>query len=193
MRKITLCLLPAIFTIIIVSSCSDSTEKSDDTTETKAMTNDEMVARGKYIVTASGCNDCHSPKTMTEQGPVPDMSKMLSGHPAGSVLPPYDKAMVGQWILFSPDLTAYVGPWGVSYSANLTPSESGIGTWTEEIFMNAIRNGKHLGMDNQRPIMPPMPWQEIRNLTDDDLKSIYAFLKTIPPVDNVVPAYEPPM
>jgi hypothetical protein len=101
--------------------------------------------------------------------------------------------MVGPWILFAPDLTACVGPWGISYSANLTPSESGIGNWTEEQFLTAIKTGKHLGMENQRPIMPPMPWQEIKNMTDEDLKSVFAFLKSIPPVDNVVPAYEPPV
>src|SRR5688572_14958854 len=41
-----------------------------------------MVERGKYLVTIGGCNDCHTPWTMTPQGPAPDMSRMLSGHPA---------------------------------------------------------------------------------------------------------------
>lgn len=192
MKKKTLLSFTAIAICIFVVSCSDSSEKKS-TEKQAGMTKDEMIARGKYILSTSGCNDCHTPKNMTAQGPVPDMSRMLSGHPAGDSLPPYDKNMVGQWILFSPDLTACVGPWGVSYSANLTPSETGLKNWTEENFMNAMRNGWHMGMQNQRPIMPPMPWQELKNMTDDDLKSVFAFLQTIPPVDNLVPAYEPPM
>ncbi len=193
MRKKTFYLLMILSLGIFIYSCSGKEKTTEENTEEmKAMTNDEMVARGKYIVSTSGCNDCHTPKLFSEKGMEPDMSKMLSGHPSGSTLPPYDPKMVGAWILFSPDLTACVGPWGISYSANLTPSESGTGNWTEEQFLNAIKNGKHMGMDNQRPIMPPMPWQEIKNMTDDDLKSIFAFLRTIPPVDNVVPAYQPP-
>lgn len=193
MRKTTYSLLMILSLSIFIYSCSGDKKTTDETPEEmKAMTNEEMVARGKYIVSTSGCNDCHTPKIFSEKGMEPDMSKMLSGHPSAGVLPPYDAKMVGPWILFSPDLTACVGPWGVSYSANLTPSESGTGNWTEDQFLNAIKNGKHMGMDNQRPIMPPMPWQEIRNMTDDDLKSIYAFLRTIPPIDNVVPAYQPP-
>lgn len=176
-----------------IYSCSNDTKTTTGTpAEEKGMTNEEMVSRGKYIISTSGCNDCHTPKIFSEKGMEPDMSKMLSGHPSAAVMPPYDAKMVGPWILFSPDLTACVGPWGTSYSANLTPSESGLGNWTEEQFMNAIRNGKHMGLDNQRPIMPPMPWQEVRNFSDDDLKSIFAFLRTIPPVENVVPAYQPP-
>jgi len=194
MKLTTTSLLLAAGFAAIMAGCSKTAKEDagDKTTEPVAMTNEEMVARGKYIVTTSGCNDCHTPKMMTDKGPAPDMSKMLSGHPADMQLPPYDKAMVGPWILFSPNLTAYVGPWGTSYSANLTPSQSGIGSWTEAQFMQALRTGKHMGMDNQRPIMPPMPWQEIAHMTDNDLKSVFAFLKTIPPVDNVVPAYEPP-
>ncbi len=194
MKKISIYLFATLLIGALIYSCSSSDKENADETkmdEQAGMTPEEMVARGKYIVSSSGCNDCHTPKVMTEQGPAMDMSKMLSGHPATAVLAPYDKKMVGPWILFSPDLTAYVGPWGVTYSANLTPAQSGLGNWTEEQFMNAIRNGKHLGMDNQRPIMPPMPWQEIRNLTDDDLKSLFAFLRTIPAVENVVPAFEP--
>ena len=194
MKKTTLYLFAALLVGAVIYSCNSANKEAEEnaTEEPAAMTTDEMIAHGKYIVSTSGCNDCHTPKIFNEQGMSLDMSKMLSGHPAGSVLAPYDKKMVGPWILFAPDLTAYIGPWGVSYSANLTPHESGLGNWTEEQFMTAIKTGKHLGMDNQRPIMPPMPWQEIKNMTDEDMKCVFAYLKSIPPVDNVVPAYEPP-
>ena len=93
----------------------------------------------------------------------------------------------GNWILFSPDLTAFVGPWGLSYSANLTSdSATGIGAWNESNFVNAIRKGKHMGFDNGRPISPPMPWDNYNNLSDNDLKSIFAYLKTTVPISNRV-------
>ncbi len=195
MKKNRNYLLPVFFICLVAASCSKGGSKeaaADENAAPAAMTSEQMVERGKYLVSTSGCNDCHTPKKMTDQGPVPDMDRMLSGHPAGEMLAPYDKSMIGPWVFFSSGLTAAVGPWGTSFSANLTPSESGIGNWTEEQFMNAIQKGWFMGMENMRPIMPPMPWQEIKNMTDEDLKSIFAYLKTIKPVDNVVPAYIPP-
>lgn len=193
MKRIHIYLSFTLLCSLMIYSCTKSADcKGDEKPAATTMTNDEMVKRGAYLVATSGCNDCHTPKKMTEQGPVPDMSRMLSGHPADMPLAPYDKTLIGPWIYFSSDLTAAVGPWGTSFSANLTPSESGIGNWTEEQFMNALTKGQFMGMENTRPIMPPMPWQEIKNMTTDDLKSIFAYLKTIPAVDNVVPAYIPP-
>jgi hypothetical protein len=53
------------------------------------------------------------------------------------------------------DLTAWSGPWGVSYAINLTPDQdTGIGIWTEEMFIKAIRSGKHMGEASSRPILP---------------------------------------
>lgn len=172
--------------LLALGSC----QKAADCPEPEPQTVD-LVTRGAYIVATSGCNDCHTPKTMTDHGPVPDMNRMLSGHPASEAIAPYDPATVGPWVLLSPGLTAAVGPWGVTYAANLTPSESGLKGWNEERFMKAIREGKHMGLDNTRPIMPPMPWQEISKMTDDDLKAMFAYLQTIPAVDNVVPAFAP--
>ncbi len=89
------------------------------------------------------------------------------------------------------DTTAWAGPWGVSYSANLTPDENtGIGSWSEETFVGALRTGRHMGVS--RPILPPMPWGAFRNLIDEDLRSIYAYLRTVPPVRNRVPEPLPP-
>ena len=147
------------------------------------------VERGKYIVDTIGCDDCHSPKNFTPEGiPIPDMTKRLSGHPGGQ-MPPFDKNVLkpGNWYAMAPDLTAYAGPWGVSYAANLTPDDqTGIGLWTEEVFVAAIRTGKHMGAG--RPILPPMPWYYYKNLTDDDLKAVFAYLKSIPAISNPVPA-----
>ena len=88
-------------------------------------------------------------------------------------------------------MTAWSGPWGVSYTANLTPDqETGIGAWSEENFIQALRTGKHLG--GGRDILPPMPWPAYQNLSDEDLKSIFAYLKSIPPIRNQVPDPVPP-
>ena len=152
----------------------------------------ELVARGHYLVTIMGCNDCHSPKVMTPHGPDTDSAHMLSGHPAKLPLAAIDKKAAKDWMLFHPDLTAFVGPWGVSFAANLTSDASGIGNWTEEQFFRAIRQGKSKGLEGGRPLLPPMPWQQYRNATDDDLSAIFHYLKSTKPVENVVPAPIPP-
>jgi mono/diheme cytochrome c family protein len=151
----------------------------------------DPVERGHYLVKVIGCSDCHTPKVMTDEGPVLDETRLLSGHPDGGALPPAPAAS-GPWIATASwDLTAWSGPWGLSYTANLTPDENtGLGIWTEDMFLRAIRTGRHMGQS--RPILPPMPWQFYRDLTDDDLKAIYAYLRTIPPVHNRVPEPVPP-
>lgn len=148
----------------------------------------DAVARGKYLVGALGCNDCHTPKRMSAQGPEPDVARLLSGQPATPALPPPPALPRGPWIaVTNADLTAWSGPWGISYAANLTPDkETGIGNWTEEAFVKSIRTGRHMGIG--RPILPPMPWQDFATLSDDDLAAIYAYLQSIPPIRNQVPA-----
>lgn len=86
------------------------------------------------------------------------------------------------------DLTSAVGPWGMSFTANISSDETGIGNWKEEQFIKALREGKYKGLDQSRPLLPPMPWFVYKNMTDDDLRSIFAFLKSSKPVKNVVPA-----
>jgi hypothetical protein len=160
----------------------------------KEMTQEEMVARGHYLVTLGGCGDCHSPKVMTEMGPVEDTTRLLSGHPAEEVLPPVDTSLIqpGKWVLVSgTDFTGWAGPWGISYTANLTPDEeTGLGNWTPELFIKAIRTGKHMGVG--RPILPPMPWFNFMKLTDQDLKAIFAYLHSLPAIHNKVPDPVPP-
>ena len=159
----------------------------------KEMTKAELISKGKYLVNLGGCNDCHSPKIMTKMGPVPDTTHLLSGHPENEVLGPLDTkaSSSGKWILTSGDLTAWVGPWGISYTQNLTPDpETGLGNWTPELFIKAMRTGKHMGVG--RPILPPMPWQSFGHLKDEDLKAIFAYLQSLPAIHNRVPDPVPP-
>lgn len=146
----------------------------------------DSVSRGKYLVNAMGCADCHSPTKMGANGPEPDESRMLSGHPESEKLPPPPPPS-GPWIVSAAAIgTAWSGPWGVSFTRNLTPDpETGLGQWTEQQFVETIRNGRHQGRGRQ--LLPPMPWQAFRNLSDEDLKAIFAYLKTIPPIKNRVP------
>ena len=151
------------------------------------MSKADMVKRGSYLVNSFGCTDCHTPMKMGPNGPEPDMSMFLAGHPASEKLPPPPPPS-GPWIAsISAGGTAWAGPWGISYTQNLTSDpETGIaGMYTEEQFVMTIREGKKQGRG--RAILPPMPWQVIRNLTDEDLKSIYAYLKTVKPIKNKVP------
>lgn len=151
------------------------------------MSQEELIDRGRYLTTIGSCHDCHSPKVMTPEGPEPDPTRLLSGHPQHDVLPTIpDNA--SQWISFSMDLTAFVGPWGISYAANLTPDETGIGNWSYEQFETAIRKGKSKGLDHNRSLLPPMPWPMYKHMSDEDLRAVFAFLKSLPPVNNVVPA-----
>lgn len=152
----------------------------------------DAVARGKYLVGIMSCNDCHTPLKMGAKGPEPDMTKLLSGHPEAMKLPP-PPAPIGPWIWSGTGTnTAFAGPWGISYSANLTPDKNtGLGVWTEDMFVKAMRSGKHMG--TSREIQPPMPWQWIGTATDADLKAIFAYLRSVPPMANHVPDYvEPP-
>jgi len=151
-----------------------------------AQTTDPKVVRGSYLVKIMGCNDCHTPWKMGPQGPEPDMTRMLSGHPQDIVMPAVtlDKGPWG-WVGAATN-TAFSGPWGVSFTANLTPDpETGLGKWTSETFIQALRTGRHEGQG--RPILPPMPYPQYRNATDEDLRAVFAFLQSISPIRNRVP------
>jgi len=153
---------------------------------------DSLVKRGNYLVSALGCNDCHSPKKMGPQGPYVDSAKMLSGFPANAPIPqPGAGDIKNGLVVFSGDLTAAVGPWGTSFAANITSDDTGIGNWKEDQFKNALRHGKYKGLDSERMLMPPMPWQDFSNLTDADIEAIFYYLKSTKPVNNVVPAFRP--
>lgn len=146
------------------------------------------VARGKYIVTTSGCHDCHTPWKLGPNGPEPDMARALTGHPEDLKMPPAPKLPTGPWLtLTAATNTAFAGPWGVSFTANLTPDkETGLGAWTVDQFIATLKTGRHLGKG--RPVLPPMPWSVYGQWTDEDMRSVFAYLQSLKPVRNKVPA-----
>lgn len=178
---------------VIGYSCSNSSRANQaEASETMPATED-LVARGKYLVTIMGCNDCHSPKRMGANGPelIPEL--LLSGYPGDRPILDLKTEMTGQgFATFYPDLTGSAGPWGMSFAANLTPDDTGIGTWSEEQFKKAMKEGKFKGLDGTRQLLPPMPSENLKDLKDEDVSAIFAYLKSIKPVKNVVPAAIPP-
>jgi hypothetical protein len=155
---------------------------------------ESQVKWGEHIVTVSACHDCHTPKKMGPMGPEDDSTSLLSGHPSSAPLPDIDRAMLeSKGFAASNDFTSWVGPWGVSFSANLTSDSTGIGAWKEEQFFVAIREGKYKGLAGSRSLLPPMPWHMYRHMTDDELKAVFAYLKSTKPIKNVVPAPLPPV
>lgn len=149
---------------------------------------------GEHLVLIGGCHDCHTPKKMTPQGPDVDLTLALSGHPSQLPAPDVNrKDMEAKGYAVTQTLTAWVGPWGVSYAANLTPDATGIGDWEESNFFTALRKGKHKGVETERNILPPMPWQMYQNMTDEEIKAIFAYLKSIKPIKNIVPQPLPPV
>ncbi len=155
-----------------------------------ATTGDKRIDRGKELVMEGNCDYCHTPMIETEEGPVPDVKRRLSGHPQDEEIPRLPDAEIDspEWIEFlgTLDTTEWAGPWGIVFSKNITPDPgTGIGKWNEEIFIETMRSGKHI--DLKRGILPPMPWQDYAKLSDDDLKAIFAYLMTLPPVKNAVP------
>ncbi|HXR84650.1 MAG TPA: c-type cytochrome [Hanamia sp.] len=170
-------------------STSDSTLSQNDNGGYK-----NQIEYGKHLVTIVGCNDCHTPKKMTAMGPVPDTSLLLSGHPAKLPFPDVNrKEIESKGLAVTSDLTAWAGPWGISYADNLTPDPTGVGSWTKEQFFTAIREGKWKGMKNNRELLPPMPWQEFSKMTDNELSAIFAYLQSIKPIQNIVPPAAPPV
>jgi len=127
-------------------------------------------------------------------GPDLDSALLLSGHPAQ--MPPPDvnrKEMETKGLSVTNTLTSWVGPWGISYAANLTSDATGIGNWTESAFITALRKGKYEGIESGRSLLPPMPSAMYTSMSDDELKAIFAFLKSTKPINNVVPLAQPPV
>jgi len=175
------------FPLIAVVACSSPQAKSEPA--------QSAVARGAYLVNFGGCNDCHTPKVFSAAGPAPDTTRLLSGYPAETQLPVLPAGVVGadptKWgAVTTGDLTAWSGPWGTSFAANLTPDATGLATWNDSLFIATMRTGKHWGSGRQ--ILPPMPWFSLNVLTDDDLRAVFAYLRSIKPVANLVPQPVPP-
>lgn len=199
-KQPTIVLIALVIGSIALTKCNGKGEtenKEATAAATTAVTNGgyaSQVEWGHHLLSVGGCGDCHTPKKMGPMGPEDDSTLLLSGHPSQQPLPDVDrKAMQAKGIASTQTLTGWVGPWGTSCAANLTPDSTGIGNWKEEQFIYAIRNGVTKGIAGSRPMLPPMPWKSFKNYSDDELKAMFAYLKTIKPVKNVVPAPEPPV
>jgi hypothetical protein len=193
-------LLPGICISLFLIHCEEKKPDNASQNELPAQTTadfggfESQIKWGQHLVTIAGCNDCHTPKKMSDHGPVLDSALLLSGHPAQ--MPAMEinrKELETKVIVANMILTEWAGPWGVSYTANLTPDETGIGNWTEAQFFKAIREGKLKGLEGTRPLLPPMPWDMYRHMTDGEISAIFSFLKSLKPVDNIVPQPLPPV
>lgn len=196
-NSLVICLI-FLSSMIVFTQCAEKKEEKDIAQATEIKPDfggyESQVLQGEHLVTIAGCNDCHTPKMMTDHGPVLDTSLRLSGHPALLPAPDVDrKLMESKGLAVTGDLTAWVGPWGVSYAANLTPDATGTGNWKEEQFIYALRNGKSKGLESSRSLLPPMPWEMYKHMTDGEIKAVFAYLKSIKPISNVVPQPLPPV
>lgn len=186
MRKTLMVII--LFTGSVTAGLISCHSSKADESAPPAASNDSLFKRGGYLVTIGGCDDCHSPKKYGAHGPEVDMDRRFSGYPADRPFPKFDSNVVKKGLaMFNEDLTAAAGPWGVSFAANLTSDETGLGNWSETHFFKAIREGKFKGLDGSRTLLPPMPWQNLKNMTDEDLRSVFSFLKSTKPVKNIVP------
>lgn len=194
LRSAKMCLpltVAATTTLTLFAAVESAMSREAEAVRSTVAASADKVARGKYLVTVAGCNDCHTPWKMGAAGPEPDMSRLLSGHPEQMELPPAPPPH-GPWVVAAAATnTAWSGPWGMSFTANLTPDpDTGLGKWTLRNFTDTIRTGRHLGRG--RPILPPMPIPMYKHFTDEDLESIFGYLRTIPAVRNRVPEPLPP-
>jgi hypothetical protein len=182
----------------LFSNCHEDNSSANTPSTDSAITKyggfPNQVAYGHHLVEVIGCNDCHTPKKMTSQGPVPDNASLLCGHLSSGPKPDIDhKEIESKGLAVTNDMTVWVGPWGTSYAANLTPDETGIGNWTEAQFIRSLREGKSKGLEGSRTLLPPMPWQNFALMKDDEIKAIFAYLKSIEPIHNLVPPPAPPV
>ncbi|MBX3206383.1 MAG: diheme cytochrome c-553 [Labilithrix sp.] len=190
MRKVTISLL-ALSTLLAVA-CTKEDKRPNPTAppEPAPAVEADLAKRGAYLVGVGGCSDCHTPMKFDPAlgMPVPDMARRLSGHPAGAPDPSTELGKADQAVI-GPTFTSFKAPFGIVYAANLTSdAQTGIGLWTDEEFVRAIRTGRHRGAESGRPILPPMPWMGMNgSMSDDDLKAVLAYLKTVPAVKNAVP------
>ena len=177
------------FIFIMMASCKNEARQYEASpVEVMELSAKNEIIRGKYLVGIMGCNDCHSPKRMGENGPelIPEL--LLSGYPSDRPIVNFDSELIKEdFMMFYPDLTAAAGPWGISFAGNLTPDETGIGNWSEEQFKIALTKGKFKGLENARMLLPPMPWFNYIEMKDEDIRAVFNYLKSIEPVSNVVP------
>lgn len=207
MRNFSICFSIILLSCILFFSDCNQQQKDnseiakDNSNQAQAATPayggfESQVAWGKHLVITGGCNDCHTPKKMGPKGPEDNMDLELSGHPSQLPVPDINRKEIESkgLAVISPTFTSFVGPWGVSFAANITSdSTTGIGRWTEEQFARVFRLGKFDGAPGGRDLLPPMPWRNVGQLTDDELKAVFAYLQSTKPIHNVVPQPQPPV
>lgn len=168
-------------------SCSSGGAKSDVPIDTVAV-KDSLIKRGGYLVSLVGCKVCHSPSVMTPLGPVADSTRLFSGYDSRVPVKLLDlKDMPKNDMTENNQI--YYGYWGVSFAANISSDDTGIGNWSESQFKKAMVDGKYMGIDEERNILPPM--RKFAEMSDYDVKAIFAYLKATKPVRNIVPAHIP--
>lgn len=193
MRKSLTLSIFSLVVVLVFVECTDTKTEAPAVAKVDFNGYASRAKWGEHLVTVSACHDCHTPKKMTAMGPVIDSSLLLAGHITGSPEPGINgKELQGKGLVVTSDLTTWIGPWGTSYTANLTSDESGIGNWQEAQFMRALREGKYKGLEGSRNLLPPMPWDMYKNFTDEEIKAIFAYLKTTTPIRNIVKGPLPP-
>jgi hypothetical protein len=204
MKKFSMFILIILMSIIFVFSKCKQGEASTpdleiDSSQTQAALPayggfESQAAWGKHLVIIGGCNDCHTPKKMGPHGPEDNMDLELSGHPSQQPDINIDHKIIESNGIAASNMTEWIGPWGTSYTANITSdSITGIGTWTAEQFIRTLRTGKYGGAPKGRNLLPPMPWQSIGQMTDDELKAVFVYLQSTAPIHNIVPQPKPPV
>ena len=180
--------------IFLLTCCSETTSRQQVPFSQQHGGYATQVEWGHHLIETGGCGDCHTPKKITAAGPVHDSSLLLSGHPSDFPLPELDRSSLeSRGIAATQTLTFWIGPWGVSYAANLTPDSTGLLAWSEEQFITSLREGVAKGIKGNRPVLPPMPVNVTKKYTTEELKAMFAYLKTIKPVKNIVPQPMPPV
>jgi mono/diheme cytochrome c family protein len=176
-RRLVRCGAAALVAVATFATAA-CTQPESQGQQAQELSGEALVERGSYLVGITGCHDCHSPKL---EGMTPDPALALSGRPETTPLP---SAADGE-IHASLDLTAWTGPWGYSVASNLTPDPAtGIGTrYTEAAFIETMRTGRK---PNGTHVLPPMPSEVYQNMTDEDLRAIFAYLQTLEPIRNAV-------
>jgi mono/diheme cytochrome c family protein len=177
----------AILLTAILSTAGLRAAGAGGTAPGGAAAKNAQIARGKYLVDIMGCHDCHTPTKMGPNGPEWDMTRALSGHPEELAMPPAPALPPGPWVgTIAGTFTAFSGPFGTSFTRNLTPDkETGLGDWTVEEFIATMKTGRERGKG--RPVMPPMPVQNLKALSDADIRALFAYLQSIPAIKNRTP------
>lgn len=121
---------------------------------------DERIERGAYLARIMDCGGCHTPGALAGK---PDFGRMLGGSDIGFQIPQL----------------------GIFYPPNLTPDATGLGKWSEDDIVTAVRTGVR---PDGRALVPVMPWHSYAALTDEDAGALVAYLKTLTPVQHQAPA-----